>query len=250
MKLAEFLVDFHVHTCLSPCADIEASPKRLVARALDLNLAILGVTDHNSAENVAATVRAAEETGLLVLPGMEMTSAEEIHIVALFDSVEAAEALQRVVYSKLTPGENDEQLFGVQVVADEFDNVTGFNKRLLLGATSLTLEEGVELIHGLGGLAVASHVDRTAFSLVNQLGFVPEGVEFDAFEVSSPDRIPEVAPFLVPDGAAGPPFLTSSDAHSLSDLGSRPVWLRMEQAGFEEVRKALREEDGRGVRLP
>lgn len=249
MKLAEFLVDYHVHTCLSPCADIDSSPKRLVARANELKVAILGVTDHNSAENAAAAVRAAEGTGLVVLPGMELTTAEEIHIVALFPSVDAAEALQEVVYAKLAPGKNDEKLFGEQVIADEFDNVTGFSDRLLIGATSLALEEGVDLIHGLGGLAIASHVDRAAFSLVNQLGFVPEGVEFDAFEVTSPDRIPGVEPFLGAGAAAGPTFVTSSDAHGLDALGSRPVWMRMETAGFEEMGRALRGENGRGVRL-
>ncbi len=237
--------DLHVHTCLSPCATLDMTPRKIVARAVEKGLAMIAVTDHNSAENAGAVMRAARGTGVAVLPGMEVTTAEEAHILALFEHLEDALSLQELVYDRLQEGENDEDLFGLQVVANERDEVEAMNPRLLIGATSLDVEAVVTAIHDRGGLALACHIDRESFSLVGQLGFLPADLKLDAVEISwrlpLPDarvRYPEYEDYA---------FLTASDAHDLDELGRSPtrVWCR--GGAFAELRLALEERSGRRV---
>ncbi len=243
--LRALAADLHVHTCLSPCATLDMTPAKIVARAVSKGLAMIAVTDHNSAENTPALVRAARGTGLCVLPGMEVTTAEEAHVVALFGDLEGARALQGLVYARLQPGENDENLFGLQVIANEHDEVEGFNPRLLIGATTLGVEELVRAVHERGGLAIAAHINREAYSLVGQLGFIPDDLALDAVEVSAAlplqrarARYPEYA---------GRAFVTASDAHDLDDLGRSPVWLAAAEASFAELKAALAGAAGRRV---
>ncbi|MFH1143037.1 MAG: PHP domain-containing protein [Candidatus Eisenbacteria bacterium] len=237
--------DLHVHTCLSPCASLDMTPRKIVARARAQGLAMIAVTDHNSAENAAPLMRAAQDSGLCVLPGMEVTTAEEAHVVAIFGDLAAAQSLQELVYSRLQRGENDEDLFGMQVVANEHDEVEGFNPRLLLGATELGIEELVAAVHERRGLAIAAHIDREAYSLVAQLGFIPADLALDAVEISGAldlagarARFPEYR---------GRVFVTASDAHELDDLGSRRVWIEAAEPSFAELCAALRGEGGRRV---
>jgi anti-sigma regulatory factor (Ser/Thr protein kinase) len=145
--------------------------------------------------------------------------------------------VQTVVYENL-PGENDEEAFGPQVVVDQWDQVVGLNTKLLIGATTLTLEQVVATIHRFGGLAIASHVDRPSFGLIGQLGFVPEGLKLDALEVS---------PAASPGRWNRLPVVTSSDAHALGDLGRSFTWFLAEGASLDEIGKALRQEGGRRV---
>ena len=174
-----FTLDTHMHTCLSPCGDLDMHPTAIVATAVQAGLDGVVVCDHNSAENLAAVQRAGQRVGLAVLAGIEIASAEEVHIVALLPDVDAAQILQRRVYDAL-PGKNDEGAFGMQVVAGEDGEVLGFNQRLLIGATTMSLEEVVAAIHAAGGVAVAAHVDREGFGILGQLGMIPPGLALDA----------------------------------------------------------------------
>jgi len=160
------------------------SPAAIVRTAIERAIDIIAITDHNSAENIISAQKAAERKNITVLAGMEITSSEEAHILALLNGTEGIHKLQDMVYKKLQPGENNEKLFGEQVVVNENDEVLAFNKKLLIGATALSAQDIVETIHSLGGLAVASHVDRDAFSIISQLGFIPEDLHFDALEIS------------------------------------------------------------------
>jgi predicted metal-dependent phosphoesterase TrpH len=160
------------------------TPRNIIQGACEKNLAIIAITDHNSAENTAAVIAAARQTALCVIPGIEVTTQEEAHIVGLFDKVEGALSMQELVYQNLQPGKNDEDTFGIQVMANELDEVEGINKRLLIGATSLGVEQVVDGIHERQGLAIAAHIDRESFSLISQLGLIPEGLNLDALEIS------------------------------------------------------------------
>jgi predicted metal-dependent phosphoesterase TrpH len=181
--LRELKADFHIHTCLSPCAELEMSPLAIIQQAKIKELDIIGICDHNSAENIPALKQAAEDYEICLLPGMEVTSIEEVHILALFDAIESALQLQEIIYANL-PGENDEDTFGMQVIVNVHGEILGFNKKLLIGASNLTVDETVRTIHSLNGLAIAAHIDRDSFSLISQLGFVPEKLELDALEIS------------------------------------------------------------------
>ncbi len=240
--LRRYQADLHVHTCLSPCADVKMSPLAIVKRAQTIGVDILGICDHNSAENAPAALEAARRHGVSVLPGMEVTSAEEVHILALFDAPEPARELQETVYRHL-PGENDEETFGMQVVANADDEVLGFNQRLLIGATTLRVEEIVEAILSLGGLTIAAHIDRESFSLIGQLGFVPDDLPLDALEISPgishDEAVRRYAPSL--------PLVQSSDAHKVEEIGRCRTGFLVEEASIEEIRKALEEKEGRRI---
>ncbi len=242
-----FYADLHVHTCLSPCADLTMSPKRIIERAREVKVDIIGICDHNSAENVRAARNAGLAKKVTVLAGMEVTTVEEVHVVCLFGKTEAVLKLQDMVYESLTPGENREEIFGEQIVANECDEVEGFNKRLLIGATGITLKNLVNEVHRLGGVAIASHIDREANSLIGQLGYIPEDLELDALEISariSRSRAVEKFP-----GIEKFPVISSSDAHFLEDIGSRVTVFSLKEPTFHEIGKALRGSGGRTLRL-
>lgn len=139
---------------------------------------MIAICDHNSAENVQAVIRAAEKVGLAVIGGMEITSREEVHVLGLFQEDLLLNAVQDVIYDNLQ-GENDPGIFGEQLVMDGQDRVIRRNRRLLIGATNLSLDEVVRIIHEFNGLAIASHVDRPSFSVLSQLGFIPEDLQLD-----------------------------------------------------------------------
>jgi len=176
---------------------------------------------------------------------MEINSSEEVHILGFFGDMADAFSMQSVVYENLQPGENDEDAFGMQVLVNEEEEVLGFNKRLLIGATNLSVNRIVELIHSFNGLAVASHIDREGFGIIGQLGFIPEGVEFDALEISCRTTMDEAnARFGLYRNF---PWITSSDAHRLEDIGRRTTGFVMEHATFDEMRLAIKGIDNRKI---
>lgn len=229
--------DLHVHTCLSPCGDDQMTATAIVNRATKAGLDMIAICDHNSAQNVNAVIKAGAREGLAVIPGMEITSCEEVHILGLFATEQDLANLQDLIYESL-PGQNSEEAFGPQVVLDEYDNVLGTNDRLLIGATTLTVEQVVEEIHKRAGLAVASHLDRERFSLIGQLGFIPKGLDLDAVEVSNSASAAR---------DYGYPVISSSDAHFLEDIGSSSTCFMIEDASTQEIKRALRRESGRRV---
>lgn len=218
------------------------SPRRIAEEAKRKCLDILGVCDHNSAENAGALTDAAGRLGIRVFPGLEITSREEVHVLALFETLESALSMQDEVYSHLS-GENDETVFGPQVVASAEDEVLGFNPKLLLGAVTLSLASVVDGIHAREGLAIAAHIDRKSFGLLGQLGFVPERLALDALEISSHLSIEEARARY---GAARP-LVRSSDAHALREIGLATTSFALEAATVEEIRKAFLGLEGRRV---
>lgn len=236
-----FQADLHIHSCLSPCAELDMTPRRLTRRSKEQGLDIIAVCDHNSAENVEAAMRAGQICGLRVLPGMELNSREEVHLLALFETAEQALTMQAFVY-RFLKGTNRPDIFGDQVVVNEEDEVEGFNDRFLIGALELGVGEIAEETHRLGGVSIASHVDRPRFSLISQLGFIPPQLDLDAIEVVDPSRFRE-GPFALLDG--GLPWIATSDAHFLSDVGQRFTRFTLAAPTLEEIRLALVRTSGR-----
>ena len=248
--LKEFRTDLHIHTCLSPCAELQMAPSAIVKTASEKRLNIIAITDHNSAENVIAAKKAAESTGLTVLAGMEGTTNEEVHILAIFDNIEDVLKLQDVVYENLLHIENNSpDLIGGfnQVVVNEKNEVLSFNNRLLIAATQLTAYSVVDTIHSLGGLAIASHIDREVFGIISHLGFIPPDLKLDALEIS-PNTSLEKAKKIF-DEYSHIPWITSSDAHNLNDIGKVSTGFLMHDSTFEELYLALKGVDGRKVIL-
>jgi 3',5'-nucleoside bisphosphate phosphatase len=229
-------VDLHVHTVLSPCAEVEMIPPLIVRRAVELGLELIAITDHNAAANCAAVVEAAAGSGLAVLPGMELQTAEEVHLLCLFDTVEQALTWQGIVFDHLPDRPNPEDVLGAQYVVDATGDYVRTEERLLLASTDLALEEAVRRVRALGGMALPAHVDRPSFSLLANLGFVPPGLDVPALEIfraTDPAALRRARPDLV-----GWPLVRNGDAHQLSEMAARTT-LDASGPTVAEVARAL-----------
>ena len=224
-------------------------PQNILRAAAGRKIDVIGITDHNTAENVASVRAAAETTGIRVVGGMEVTSLEEVHVLALFDGDAELASFQAFVYAHLH-GANDPDAFGYQWVVDPEGGVIDVNPRLLIGATTLPVHDVVGSIHSFGGVAIAAHVDRPSFSVISQLGFIPGNLDLDGVELS---------PFYARNGfgaddlasAAGggraPATVTFSDAHHVEDVGRAFTELVVADGSVAELRLALHGEEGRSV---
>jgi hypothetical protein len=240
------LADLHLHTVLSPCAEVEMIPPLIIRRAQELGLEIIAVTDHNAAHNAAAMVEAAAGSGLTVLPGMEVQSREEVHLVCLFDTVDQALAWQERVLAILPVRENDEDFFGAQFVVDATGGYLYTEKRLLSVATAFSVEEVVAGVRALAGIVLPAHVDRPSFSLIANLGFVPPGLPIAGLELSRGADPSEVTRRL--PQTAGYGLVVSGDAHRLEEMTARTMF-KVEAPTVSELALALAGQDGRRVEI-
>lgn len=243
--LKRVVADLHVHTVLSPCASYMMVPPLIVERALLAGLDLLGVTDHNSGENAAAVAQAAENSGVKVLPGMEVESREGVHILTLFDGVEALGKWQEIVYSALPNRENNERVFGAQLVVGAEGQLLGVNRRLLLTSVDLSLEEVTRLARDLGGFCVPAHVDRPAYGLLAVLGLLPLEIDTPALEISS--RLTTEEAVRLHPSLAGRTLVRFSDAHTLNEIGRVSTAFTVAEFSVAEVALACRGKQGRLV---
>jgi PHP family Zn ribbon phosphoesterase len=237
-------VDLHLHTVLSPCAEVEMIPPLIMAQAQKLGLGALAVTDHNSAENVEGMLKAGQAAGVTILPGMEVETREEVHLICLFDTLEQDLAWQERVYAHLPDLKNNADKFGGQFVVDAEGEFVRENERLLLTPTRWSVEEVAFEVHALGGLCIPAHVDRPSYSLIANLGFIPPEVSFDALEVSRLTAL-DVARRRFPQ-VAGYTLVVSGDAHRLSEMMVRTM-VKVEELTIAELRLALHGQNGRRV---
>ncbi len=251
MRLA---ADLHIHTVLSPCASREMRPGAIVRQAALRGLGVIAVCDHNSAGNVEA-VRAAAAAlpdGPLVVPGMEITTVEEAHVIGLFpDAAEARAAAREVAaglpdwrpFSRAASGApRADPRQPEQELVDAAGELAGRELLMLAAASAFSLAETVDLVHRHRGLAVAAHMDRRSFSVPGQLGFLPPDIPFDGLEISAAGAARgRAAEFAV----HGLPLVSSSDAHFLEDIGTGFSVLEVHGACFDEIARALRGEQGR-----
>jgi predicted metal-dependent phosphoesterase TrpH len=219
-------------------------PTKIIKEAKAKKLDAIAICDHNSAENVLAVKKAAAKEGIFVLAGMEICTSEEVHILGFFDDDKALLEMQDTIYENLS-GENDEKYFGEQLIVNESDKFIGITRKLLIGSTGLSVSEIVDLIHDQGGLAVASHVDRDAYSIIAQLGFIPKELPLDALEVSWRCGYDKISTFE----NSGYPIIRSSDAHYLEDIGKVFTNFLLEKLSFTEMAMAFRGTKGRTISI-
>jgi predicted metal-dependent phosphoesterase TrpH len=208
-------VDLHIHSALSPCADDDMTPCNIANMAYLKGLDAIAVTDHNACDNVAAVIEAAADR-LIVIPGMELTTEEEVHLLAYFRTLPDILSFSAALGKRLPDTPNSPEFFGHQWILDAEDNVVGERPDLLIGAADLSLEEAVALIRAHSGTAVPAHVDRESFSVLSQLGFMPRHLPFSAIEVSRGGLNPLGDQWRV---------LRSSDAHRLGDILEREFFI-------------------------
>ena len=223
----KYYYDLHLHTALSPCGDNDMTPNNLVNMALLKGLDIIAVTDHNSAENAGAVVELGKKRQIIVVPGMEIETAEEIHIVALFGELESLMEVQGEVYERMSGIRNREEIFGEQRILDTSDEIVGKVEALLITALTLTIEEVFDMVNRAGGICIPAHIDRSSHSVLSNLGMMPEDLPVKNIEISKNcDRSTflEEHPGLSAYGA-----LRSSDAHYLWDISERENYIETER---------------------
>jgi PHP family Zn ribbon phosphoesterase len=233
----KYRADLHVHTVLSPCAEVEMIPPLIVQEAVER---LIAITDHNATGNIRAVMEAAKGTDLTVLPGMELQTREEVHLLCLFETIEQAETWQKVVDKILPDRSNNPEFFGEQFIVDASGDFIRREERLLIVSADIELDEAAAQVQALGGFAIPAHVDRKAFSLIANLGLIPPGFE-----------VLEISRHLKPDEAAtrypqlrGHPLIQSGDVHRLEEfLGVCEFHIEAPTLG--EVRMALKNIAGR-----
>ncbi|MFO8063927.1 MAG: PHP domain-containing protein [Spirochaetota bacterium] len=225
-----FKADCHLHSCLSPCGDLDASPAAIVRAAARAGLDLVALTDHNSALNCPTFREAAESAGISALYGIEATTREEVHVLCLFESPEAALELGETVYQALPNIPVIPERYGDQVYVDIDDMILGEVDKHLIYAADYSIDELREMVTTAGGLFIPAHIDRAVNSIYSQLGFLPDA-PYSAVEVTqSPSPI----------DTRGNPVISNSDAHFLEDVGSRTFTFEAEAPTFDGLRSALR----------
>ena len=244
--MKSYLADLHVHTVLSPCADIEMIPPLIVEEAIRRKINLIAITDHNSSANIQSVQQAALGTDLVVLAGMELQTREEVHVLCLFDSHEQVNEWQQMIDKCLPPIENRPDYFGEQFVVDATGDFIRREPRLLITSSSLTFDDACQKVHNLGGLFIPAHIDRPAFGLLANLGMVPTEVQVNALELSRHVQIdqilskyPQVASYtLIQDG----------DVHRLVEfMGVNEFQLKAPT--LAEIQLAFQKSNGRSMRI-
>ena len=231
--MKKLFCDLHIHSCLSPCGDSLMTPNNIVGMAFIKQLDVIAVCDHNSARNLPAIKEVADMMNVLLLPGMELTTREEAHMLCYFRTVEECVAFSETVYAHLPPIPNNEKFFGRQQVMNAQDEEIAVEDRLLISALDLSFEECERLIHAAGGLCVPAHINRGSNGVLNALGFLPAGARYDALEVSKKVAMPPV-------DLAGYRLLESSDAHYLENILEPEFILEAEKRSIDAVFEAIR----------
>lgn len=237
--MKKYNYDFHIHSCLSPCGDDDMTPNNIVNMMALLGCDIFAITDHNSCKNAPAIMKVAESLGITAIPGMELCTSEEAHIVCLFDNIDSAMEFDSYVYEKIPPIKNRGEIFGVQNILDQEDNVICQEDRLLLTATSISAEEVVELVNSFGGVAFPSHVDKDSYSLIASLGTIPREYNFKSMEITK--RTDEKDFFSTYPELKDYKIFRNSDAHYLENISEDFGKIELPSLDIKEVVAYLKE---------
>lgn len=236
--MKDYYYDLHIHSCLSPCGDDDMTPNNIAGMGVVAKLDIMALTDHNTCRNCPAFFRTAEANGIVPVAGMELTTAEDIHLVCLFERLEDAMDFDTAVNEKRIPFRNRVDIFGEQMIMNENDEVIGIEENLLSNATMITVDEAPALVGSFGGICYPAHIDREANGIVATLGIFPEFPFFPCAEYHDGDKRPEYEERF--ELLKAKPHVVSSDAHYLWDISGRLNCFALEcSENPDDIRKAL-----------
>ena len=230
--------DLHIHSCLSPCGNDDMTPANLTGMAAVKGLDVIALTDHNSCANCPAAMYHGKNYGVTVIPGMELTTAEEVHVICLFPALDAAMEFDRLVYGRLLPVPNREDIFGKQQIMDEQDEVVGIKEHLLINATTISFDEAFSLAESFGGIAYPAHVDKSSNSVISNLGFVPPESTFTCAEFhdfKNLHRLRREDPYFEKCNV-----VCCSDAHYLGDIHEPEYQLFARSRNIPDILDSLR----------
>lgn len=231
-----YRTDLHIHSVLSPCCSLEMSAHSVMNTARNKGLSILAITDHNSMANCAVYGKVARELGLTFFWGVEIQSIEEIHLIAIFDNEKTALDFDRKLYESLQPVDNNPEFFGDQVVIDEDENIVRFEKKALINSSRWTLNELVDRLKSIDCFYFPAHTDAESYSIIGQLGFIPEELDFPALGITASCDIKSFLqkhPTLANYG-----FIRNSDAHYLDQIGKGYTDFYLKEPTTKELRLA------------
>ena len=229
--------DLHIHSCLSPCGSDDMTPANLAAMEALAGAELIALSDHNTTRNCRAAAKAAEENGLLFVPAMELTSAEEAHILCLLPDLDAAEEFDKYVYKHLPDIKNRPEFFGNQYLMDENEEIVGIEERLLISATDIGVYDAAALLRSFGGVAIPAHIDKDSFSVLSNLGFYEKSMGFTAVEVSPTGNVAEL--YELHSQLRGVPYLTDSDAHYLEHIPDAVNTITLPERSAKAVIEAI-----------
>ena len=235
----KYYYDLHIHSCLSPCADDDMTPNNIAGMGAIKGLNILALTDHNSCKNCPAFFAACKRYGIIPIAGMELSTAEDIHIVCMFPELDMAMKFDEFVSQHLLPIDNRPEIFGNQYVMDEEDSVVGIENKLLISSTDLPIAEAVAVARNYGAHVRPAHIDRESNGIIAILGDIPKEYDFNSFEINDKDNISGVIeqyPSVNKDN-----ILVCSDAHHLWDINEAEHCLEINDEPYSSafVRKNL-----------
>lgn len=229
--------DLHIHSCLSPCSDEDMTPANIVNMAMLLGLDVIAVTDHNSCRNCPAVYNYAMNNNILAIPGMELCTMEEVHVLCFFEDLNKAIAFDKYVYGKLLKIPNEESIFGKQEIYNDEDNKVGDEPYLLINATDISFNSLEELMKEYEGVFVPAHVNKSSNSLLSNLGFVPPDIEFKAVEINDASRIDELCKLHSYFSQCY--IITNSDAHNLEKIQEPINYIEVKEKSIKAVLEAL-----------
>ena len=236
--MTQLTYDLHIHSCLSPCGDNDMTPANIAGMAAVKGLDVIAVTDHNSCRNCAPTMKMAEEYGVIVLPGMELCTEEEVHVVCLFPDLRAALDFDAYVYEKMLKIPNKEKIFGEQLLYNDMDEIIGKEPNLLLCNTSIGFDEVYSLTEERGGIMIPAHVDKTTNSLIANLGFIPPDSQFTCAEIKNLSKKAELLQQHVYLNQCR--IISNSDAHYLEHINEPEHHIEVSGTSASEIIKALK----------
>jgi PHP family Zn ribbon phosphoesterase len=228
--------DLHIHSCLSPCGADDMTPNNLVNMAYLAGLQVIAVADHNTTRNVPAAMAVGAQVGVLVVPAMELTTKEDIHVLCLLPDLDRAEALRQYVYSRLPQRKNRPKAFGNQFVMDEEDQILEEEPQLLAFGADIGIYQVKALLEEYGGLAVPAHIDRASYSLLGVMGLIDPAMGFSVYETTPAcDRQALMDKYQFQGG-----FLSNSDAHDLTAIQDAARTLEVQELTPQGVIQAVR----------
>lgn len=228
-----YFYDLHIHSCLSPCGDDDMTPNNIVNMAKIKGLDVIAITDHNCAKNAAAVMQCGSAIGVLVIPGMEVECAEEFHLLTLFRNLESCLAMEKIVFDALPQIQNDVDIFGEQIIMDSSDQLVGGVGQMLVAPCSMSVDEIVAKTSELGGVCVPAHVDKSAYSIISNLGYIPKELGFNTIELSKrADRDAVLSEYTYRRDYK---VIVSSDAHYLHDISEQEHFMDLSELSADKV---------------
>lgn len=225
--------DLHIHSCLSPCADIEMTPNNIVNMSVLNGLEVIAITDHNSCKNCKALVEAGKKANLLVIPGMEICTNEDIHVICLFETVTDAENFSTYVYSNMPLIPHRPDIFGEQIIMNSNDIEISRESYLLLNATNISVNDILSTTNKYNGTAFPAHIDRSSYSVISSLGDIPPEAGFNTIEISTKGNIEKMKSLhpIIKDKL----ILINSDSHYLENLISEKRYIEIDTLSTKSI---------------